>query len=87
MGSENLCDIIFVHFLAAKAVYRAGSAYRIEDISLGHCTNIAEAHFLTECASTVAFFIKKTRLILDFNGQIFYNFNRNICFFDKYCKK
>ncbi len=38
------CDIIFV-LSTAKA------AYRIKDISLVRSTNIAEAHFLTKCAS------------------------------------
>ena len=55
MGPENTYDIIFVPFLMAKAVYHAVYTYRIEDISLGLCTNITEAHFLTECASKCVF--------------------------------
>ena len=47
----GFCDIIFVLFHTAKAVYRTFYAYRIEDISLVRSTNIAEAHFLTGCAS------------------------------------
>ena len=55
MGPKNTYDIIFVPFLMAKAVYHAVYTYRIEDISLGLCTNITEAHFLTECASKCVF--------------------------------
>ena len=43
-------------FRAAKPYIARVAAYRIKDISLVLCTNIAEAHFLTECASRVSLF-------------------------------
>ena len=52
----GFCDIIFVHFLTAKPYIARFTAYRIDDISLVRSTNIAEAHFLTECASRVVLF-------------------------------
>ena len=52
----GFCDIIFVLFTRRSRISRGFTVYRIVDISLVLCTNIAEAQFLTECASTVGIF-------------------------------
>ena len=64
---ENLGDIIFVPFRTAKPYIARLAAYRIKDISFVQRTNIAEAHFLTECASTTCPFISP--LLVD--GYVF----------------
>ena len=44
-------------FSRRSRISRSFATYHIKDILLVLCTNIAEAHFLTECASRVESFL------------------------------
>ena len=67
----GFCDIIFVLFTRRSRISRGYTAYRIVDISLVLCTNIAEAHFLTECASKPSFILFHYGAVGVEQGQLF----------------